>query len=399
MMRREVPPATSIQVLFVLFGLAIAAFFPFFALFLNGRGLSAGRIGVVIATTAFARVLCNPVWGHLSDSTLGRRRALQIGTFGSAIAALALFFTSSLGSILVVAFVFAAMSATTGPNVDALALVHLGDDQMHQYGRIRGWESLSYAAGCLVFGFVLELVGVRWAMPINAAAAIVVLVWSSTLVPDRPTHSVHHGRLGTVGAAFRAAPRFWVFLVALLLVWIGFNAAWNFISLKIVAAGGGPLLVGIGTALGGLVEVPVMRSSSTLVRRYGLRVLYVTGCCVYALGFLLWGLISNPTIVSVLTVFEGLGFGLLFTTGVLVIARMLPSSLYSTGQSMAATVSFGLGPILGAGIGGFVFDRFGSVTLYAGASLLALAGATVAWFALSPSALSASEAPPITAPA
>lgn len=399
MMRREVPPATSIQVLFVLFGLAIAAFFPFFALFLKGRGLSAGRIGVVIATTAFARVLCNPVWGHLSDSTLGRRRALQIGTFGSAIAALALFFTSSLGSILVVAFVFAAMSATTGPNVDALALVHLGDDQMHQYGRIRGWESLSYAAGCLVFGFVLELAGVRWAMPINAAAAIVVLVWSSTLVPDRPTHSVHHGRLGTVGAAFRTAPRFWVFLVALLLVWIGFNAAWNFISLKIVAAGGGPLLVGIGTALGGLVEVPVMRSSSTLVRRYGLRVLYVTGCCVYALGFLLWGLISNPTIVSVLTVFEGLGFGLLFTTGVLVIARMLPSSLYSTGQSMAATVSFGLGPILGAGIGGFVFDRFGSVTLYTGASLLALAGATVAWFALSPSALSASEAPPITAPA
>jgi len=398
-MRREVSPATSLQVLFVLFGIAIAAFFPFFALFLNGRGLSAGQIGVVIATTAVARVLSNPVWGHVSDSTLGRRRALQIGTFGSAVAAFALFFTSSLGSILVVVFVFAAMSAATGPNIDALALVHLGDDQMHQYGRVRGWESLSYAASCLVFGFVLQFVGARWAMPIYGAAAILVLAWSSTLVPDRPARSEHHGRLGTVGAAFRAAPRFWVFLLALLLVWIGFNAAWNFISLKIEAAGGGPLLVGIGTALGGLVEVPVMRSSSRLVRRYGLRVLYVTGCCIYALGFLLWGLISNPTIVSLLTVLEGLGFGLLFTTGVLVIGRMLPSSLYSTGQSMAATASFGLGPILGAGIGGWVFDRFGSVTLYTGASLLALAGATVAWFALSPSSLSASEAASVTAPA
>jgi PPP family 3-phenylpropionic acid transporter len=398
-MRREVSPATSLQVLFILFGLAIAAFFPFFALFLNGRGLSAGQIGVVIATTAVARVLSNPVWGHVSDSTLGRRRALQIGTIGSAIAAFALFFTSSLESILVVVFVFAAMSAATGPNVDALALVHLGDDQMHQYGRVRGWESLSYAASCLVFGFVLQMVGARWAMPIYGAAAILVLAWSSTLVPDRPARTEHQGRLGTVGAAFRAAPRFWVFLLALLLVWIGFNAAWNFISLKIEAAGGGPLLVGIGTALGGLVEVPVMRSSSRLVRRYGLRVLYVTGCCIYALGFLLWGLISNPTIVSLLTVLEGLGFGLLFTTGVLVIGRMLPSSLYSTGQSMAATASFGLGPILGAGIGGWVFDRFGSVTLYTGASLLALAGATVAWFALSPSSLSASETVAAPSPA
>src|SRR5206468_2660542 len=120
--------------------------------------------------------------GHLSDSTLGRRRALQIGTFGSAIAAFALFFTSSLASILVVAFVFATMSSTTGPNIDALTLVHLGDDQMHQYGRIRGWESLSYAASCLAFGFVLQLAGARWAMPIYGAAAILVLLWSSTLV-------------------------------------------------------------------------------------------------------------------------------------------------------------------------------------------------------------------------
>jgi len=169
----------------------------------------------------------------------------------------------------------------------------------------------------------------------------------------------------------------------MLFVWTGFNAAWNFIGLKIAQGGGGPLLIGLGAALGGLVEVPVMRRSSRFTRRVGLRPVYVAGCVVYATGFLLWGLVESPTIVSVLTVFEGVGFALLFTSAVVAIGRMLPNTLYSTGQSLAFTVGFGIAPILGAGVGGWVFDRFGTVTLYLGASVLALVGGVIAWSALS----------------
>jgi PPP family 3-phenylpropionic acid transporter len=286
-------------------------------------------------------------------------------------------------AILVLGFVFATFSTTTGPNLDAIALEHLGEERMSEYGRIRGWESMSYAVSCLLIGFTLERASPTWTMPIYAVASLAVLAWTVTLRRDRPAHLESHGRLGSVGAAFRAAPKFWQFLLALLLVWTGFNAAWNFIALKIEQGGGGPLLVGIGTALGGLVEVPVMRVSSRLGRAWGLRRVFMLGCGVYALGFLLWGLIENPTIVSLLTVFEGMAFALLFTSGVVAIGKMLPPSLYSTGQSMWVTVSFGLAPILGAGIGGWVFETAGTVTLYLGASCLAMIGGGVAWIAMS----------------
>lgn len=381
--RAAVRPEVAVHGLFVVFGFVIAAFFPFFAIYLQGRGLSAGEIGVVIAATALARIVGNPIWGHVADTRTGRLTAFQIGTIGAGVAAAAMNLVQGLPAITITAASIAVFWVATGPNIDSIALVHLGDGAMSDYGRIRGWMSASYALGCLAFGSILQVAGVRWAMPIYAFASVAVFVWSTTVRRDRPKDVVSHGRLGTVGAVFREAPRFWGFLAASLLVWVGFNAAWNFISLKIVSKGGGPFLIGLGTALGGLLEVPVMRVSSRLQVRSGLRLVYVLGCCIYAGGFLLWGLIDDPMIVSLLTMMEGVAFALIFTTSVVVVGRLMPSALYSTANSVREMVMLGIGPILGAGIGGFVYQRAGTVVLYSGASALALGGAVVAWFALS----------------
>jgi PPP family 3-phenylpropionic acid transporter len=330
----------------------------------------------------------NPLWGHIADTKIGRRSVLQIGAVGCATAAVAMNLVDGLTALMVTAFVLAGFSVAKGPNVDAIALVHLGDEHMSDYGRIRSWGSAAYAIGCLAFGALLQATSVGWQMPIFAACGIVMLVWSGTLPRDRPSELSTHGKLGSVGAVFREAPRFWFFLVAVFLLWTGFNAAWNFISLRITDEGGGPLLIGIGTALGGLVEVPTMRTSSRLQQRLGLRKVYMIGCAVYATGFLLWGSVSDPTVLSVLTVLEGVGFSLLFTTGVVIVGRLLPQSLYSTGNSVAQMVAFGVGPIVGAGVGGYVYEHLGAPFTFLGASLLAAAAGAVAWFALSAPELS-----------
>ncbi len=386
--RGRIGEPAAIHGLFVVFGLAIAAFFPFVSLYLEGRGLRPDEIGLVIAIMAIARIISNPLWGHLGDRTVGRVRALRVGMLGLAVAALSMNLVEGLVAITAVMFVIAGMQVAGGPNLDAIALAHLGEERMTDYGRVRAWESMSYAAGCLAFGALLDEAGIRWAMPLYGAAALGVAAWSFTLVRDLPDRGERHGRLGTLGEVFREAPRFWGLLVSTLLVWTGFNAAWNFIALKISDEGGGPMLVGFGLALGGLVEVPTMRVSSRLQARWGLRAVYVLGCLVYALGFLLWGLVSDPRIVSMLAVFEGLAFALLFTTGVVVVGRLLPPNLYSTGNAVAGMVGFGVGPVIGAGLGGLVYERAGTTVLYVGASGLAVAGAVAAWLVLSTPSLS-----------
>ena len=72
------------------------------------------------------------------------------------------------------------------------------------------------------------------------------------------------------------------------------STKWSFISLRIADQGGGALLVGLGTALGGTLEIFTMRASSGLQERWGLRKVYMLGACVYAGGFLLWGAAVQP---------------------------------------------------------------------------------------------------------
>ena len=49
---------------------------------------------------------------------------------------------------------------------------------------------------------------------------------------------------------------------------------------------------------------------------------------------------------------------------------------------MTAMVGFGIGPILGAGLGGFMYQHLGTTVLYSWASAMALCAGVVAWFAL-----------------
>jgi MFS transporter, PPP family, 3-phenylpropionic acid transporter len=381
--RTSIRPDAAVRGLFLTSGFVIAAFFPFLSLYLEDKRLTESEIGYVIAAMALARIVLNPIWGHLADRSLGRRTSLQVGLIAAAGFALVLASVHTVEGVAVAGFLLAGAMVTLGPNIDAITLEHLGVERMSDYGRVRSWESLTYAVGCLVLGLLFQRRGVGWAMPVYAVASIAVFAWSFTVRRDAPRHTGGgDGRLGAVGAVFRAAPRFWGLLAAMFLVWTGFNAAWNFIGLKIVSEGGGPLLVGLGTAAGGLMEIVMMRASPRLQSRFGLRRVYAMGCAIYALGFLLWGLIDNPAVVSGLTIFEGMAFSLLFTSGVVMIGRLVPPSLYSTGNSVAQMVAFGLGPILGAGLGGLVYQHAGPVVLYTGASILALAGATVAWFAL-----------------
>src|SRR6266568_7044890 len=114
--RGRVRDGTAVLGLFVAFGLVVAAFFPFFALYLRNRGLPVDEIGLVLATMALARVLANPLWGHYADTTLGRLTALRLGAAGAAVWAITLNLVHGAVPIAIVSSLVATFMVATGPN-------------------------------------------------------------------------------------------------------------------------------------------------------------------------------------------------------------------------------------------------------------------------------------------
>ena len=185
-----ISPATAVIGLFLTFGLIVASFFPFLSVYFAGRGFDPGEIGLLLSAMALVRIVAMPVWGHVADTRIGRKRALQLGLIGMVVFAIVATLLDTLVGVAFGAVGIAIAMAASGPNIDALALVQLGEERMSEYGRIRGWESLSYAAGCLAFGWVLDIHGVTLALPLYAATGALMLVWTTIAVrSDRPQRS------------------------------------------------------------------------------------------------------------------------------------------------------------------------------------------------------------------
>ena len=68
----------------------------------------------------------------------------------------------------------------------------------------------------------------------------------------------------------------------------------------------------------------------------------------------------------------GLGFGFVYVGSVLTVDRMVDRQWRATGQALAKATSFGLAPIIGAFLGGLVYQRVGPQALFLGSAFLAL---------------------------
>ncbi len=373
----------SLRTLFLIAGASGSAFIPFFALLLKDRGLSPEDIGILFAVTALVGAVTVPYWSHLADTRFGAVRVLVVSSLATAVFALALAATgSAFWPILIVAVLMTICSSPGAPLSDALAVAHLGEERLGDYGRIRLWASVGWGVAVILFGALYQRVGLAPVLPLYALGTVGFGLWTLRLPPGAPLPMRAESRFGALGDVFRASPHLAPFMVGMVIVSIGTFAALTFVSLQIVGTGGGPFLVGLAAGLAALIEIPVMRWSGSLARRFGLRSVYVAGALVYALVFLAWTLAKSPLVLSLVATGDGVAFALVYVGVVMIIGRLVPRRLQSTGQAVSQTFGWSLGAIVGPSIGGFVFSRLGAPVLFAGAAGLCVAGAALVWFVL-----------------
>ncbi|MCK4898871.1 MAG: MFS transporter, partial [Anaerolineales bacterium] len=80
-------------------------------------------------------------------------------------------------------------------------------------------------------------------------------------------------------------------------------------------------------------------------------------------------------------VLHGISYAAFIVGGVTYINERTPEGLSTTAQAIFNVVIFGLGAIVGALLGGYLFDTVGMMTLFRILTLVALLGLLVFWLA------------------
>lgn len=379
------PHAPSVRGLFAGGGASGAAWLPFFTALLADRGMSADRIGLVLAAAAVAGAAAAPAWSHEADTRWGAGRTLAVTSFAAACCALLQSFTGA--DPWRVAIVAMAMAAAWGPGsalLDSIALTTLGDDRATSYGGVRAYASGGWAIAAIGLGAIYQGVGV-WAMiPLfflaESAFALAATRFATPPLPRPPGGS--GPRLGSAREAFRAAPRLAPFLGGLLLFSLAASATDGFVPLQMLGEGGGLFLIGLAAGLGAALEIPFFVASGRLVTRFGARALMVTGLAMGTAVLLGWAVVDSPAAVATIRVLAGAGFGMKYAATVLLTDRLVPGRLRSTGQTLLQVATWSIGPIVGPAVGGFVYVHAGPPWLFAGAGVVAAGGTGLAWWAL-----------------
>jgi PPP family 3-phenylpropionic acid transporter len=178
----------------------------------------------------------------------------------------------------------------------------------------------------------------------------------------------------------RVAPRLWLILVAITLLFVGVIGGFTFLPLRIQSLGGSPSDVALSSGLAAAAEIPTMLLAAGVAQRVGLRGLFVGSALLYAVCLTSWAL-SDTTILLIATrALSGIGFAGVIVAVVLTIAALLPPELQATGQSLFQTTGFGVAAIVANVVGGIMYDSLGHVAVFGLAAVMAVSAAALGWF-------------------
>jgi PPP family 3-phenylpropionic acid transporter len=278
------------------------------------------------------------------------------------------------GEILVpvigaVALLSASTSAVT-PLTDALAIQILGPTRLHSYGSFRLWASVGWGIGAIAFGALFEFVGLGWLVPAYALGLFVCALYVGRFPKTRPAPHARGSRLGSFGDALTQVPRLPLYLAGLLLFGAAQHAAWDYVPLRIESGGGGPFLVGVAAGVAAFVEIPFMRSSGSLIQRFGVRALFVAGGAVYVAASLAWAVVTAPGAVTAVRIVVGIGFALTYVSIVVMTGTLVPERLRNTGQTLIGSV-----------IGGWIYQHVGPPELFVGSAVGLTLAVAIVWMA------------------
>lgn len=418
------PETWRFSILMVFFWAGIVTLEAFLVPYLVSIGLGSGAAGLVMSSVFFASIVTAPLWAAVCDAT-DRHRRVILAALGMSLVAVLLIPLAApvLVPVLLLGLLYSATGNSMPAILDSWIMRRRLEEPGLEYGIARGFGAAGFALGGVLLGQLSDVFGPWILFPMYTLFTLIAMVMilrlpagghpahraapasaesagspdpsgaadsadapvapfdSPSSLPEpedlasdhpSPVHAeadrpVSSGRLRLTGevikAVFSSVP-YLVFLVISLLIFIQLRAALTFLPLLIYDTGGSNIHVGLAQTLSAGSEVPFMFAAAFLLRRFKPRgmLLFAMGVFIFRIGLMGW--IYSPVGLVALQLMHGLSFGLFLPVSVHFIDRIAPQKYSSIFQTLAPSIYFGLGSVIGSSLGGAIIEQMGLRSMY-----------------------------------
>jgi PPP family 3-phenylpropionic acid transporter len=360
--------------------IALGLSMPFWPVWLQGRGLSAAEIGIVLSTSMWVRAFTNPLIAQLADRYGRPDRVLAVLAWAALLANIAYLGVNGFWPILLIGIVAGAAFSAMFPMGDTVTMLQVRAGAV-DYGRVRLWGSLTFIlaatlGGGIIAGRPTELI--LW-LVIGCMALQIGAVW---LLPVTRTGGT--ARLGAPLLEIVRDRPFIAFVGVASLLQASHAMLYGFATLHWRAAGFDATTIGALWAEGVIAEVALFAvSKRVFVRLTPLSLLALAA----GAGVVRWTVLGSTTALPALIAVQGLHaftFGATHLAAMHQIARTVPAAHGATAQTFYSSFVGGLMMAAAMLVSGWLYAAFGGtgffamtgVSLAGGLAALALARAT-----------------------
>lgn len=407
----------------------------FLPLFYVAHHQSDAHIGILIAVATAVSVFASPFLCNIADRSGRRERFAALAYALTSIAFLAQGVAwpaaglvapqNTFAVLLVLRVLFGFWKAAAYPLVSAIAIETLreesGEDGHQRFGEERLWGAVSWAACALALGCVLDVKGVEmWVVHVGVAffgvvhvimllvferkkmekkeeakdrQAILSLEAEDALVQEEleeedgaPVEEKKQKMKDDTPASMAVLPAVYriltkgglpTILYFNMAFWLGFgmslveNLLFLFFKFDLHASN---FVCGLSVVITVIFEIPLFAIAPKLLQRVGSPALAVIGCFAYVVRGFGYTIAPNGWVVLLFEPLHGVTFACIETATVAFVAERTPKELAATGQAVAAGIKT-LSVTLGASVGGWGMQRFGSKIVYRTGGLLVMTAA------------------------
>lgn len=344
----------------------LGSFLPFWSLYLKDAGFAADQIGELTALLIATKIFAPHLWGWLADKSGKRLRLIRFTALFSAVLFVGFLYGNDYRWFAAVTLAFSFFWNATLPQFEAATLLHLKTDPQ-RYSRIRLWGSVGFIAAVLGIGRFLDDFSIAY-LP-DIIIGMLIMNWLVALVTpeamgvktSQPVGSVWHilGR-GEVAA----------FFAVYMLLQVAHGPYYTFYSLYLHLHGYSSTVTGLLWALGVCVEIMMFLFVSRLLRLFSARSLLLVSL---VLSMVRWLLIAHEvdSMVALLMAqsLHAASFGVAHVVAIQLLYQYFGDHHQGKGQAFYASLSFGLGGMLGSLYSGYFWDRLGGSEVYVIAAL------------------------------